>query len=191
MAGETLLELADLLAAGGDNSQGLITPLDYRNMIVSEAYGVAFVVEEDPFTVPITDGVWTAMGPVLPSPDTANNIAFSVDGNNNIVNDYVSAGVTVNDPTFRLNRYEVTFLVMKTGGGTGNYQMRWSQGGNPLGNPSATVTIGTTEEPYTFSRSLLMNVADQTPVVVEIQGVGTNDDLDIQNYAVTVSGALL
>ena len=63
-----LLYYDQAFAANPDNTQGLITPLDQRNNIAVGMKGYGELADVTPVTIPITDGVFIAINPLLTAP---------------------------------------------------------------------------------------------------------------------------
>ena len=123
MAGETLRTVNQMLANWPDNTQGLISPLDGRDMIVSEAVGVGFLLlDNGPVTVPIpAQDVWVQINSLITPIQFAGNF-WQLDGNQAFTESYTAQGITVPPGTERLTTFDVGMLVSKVGGGTNTYE---------------------------------------------------------------------
>lgn len=140
MAGETLLDASQLLAAYPDNTAGLIDALEGRNFIVSSGDDVGFAQEI--FTpvpaslAPTTVLADTLVNSVWVAPTTALRF-WNLDGNNAFVNDY--APIIVNAGTDRLVNYDFAILAVRQPPVTplqfgGNYQIIHSDGAPGAGD---------------------------------------------------------
>ena len=146
MAGETLRTVAQMLAAFPDNTQGLISPLDARDMIVSEAVNVGFLnLDNGPSTIPITvQNEWVSMNANISPTAFASNF-WKVDGNNAFTQSYTDQGITVQSGTFRLTTFAVGGLVSKVGGGTNLYEIALFTNGVQASPPFVFASTATPE----------------------------------------------
>ena len=193
MAGETLLTASQLLASFPDNQAGLIDAVQARDLVVSQAVGVMFV-EDDPADVPYTlqmiDGVPVPFLLNYPgTPVEASNF-YTLDGNGQIIPDYVGIGVNVPAGVTRLHEGSVIINLQKAGGGTAVYQFQGTQGGTFVGDP-LTREIGTTEQVVVFSGTRLYDVSLAEPVDFSITPLGHSDDLIINDFRINLNSVLI
>ena len=123
MAGETLRTVQQMLAAFPDNTQGLISPLDARDMIVSEAVNIGFLdLDNGSYTLPIAvQNEWVSINAnITPTAFAAN--FWKVDGNNAFTQSYTDQGITVQGGTQRLTTFAMGAALSKVGGGTNLYE---------------------------------------------------------------------
>lgn len=193
MAGETLLTIDEMLDSFPTNTQGLITALDSRSMIVSECVNVGYLVEDNApgFTVPITDGVWVPVNPQIISPVFVGNY-WKIDANNAFLPSYVDKGVTVNPNTNRLTGIRFGARVSKVGGGTAMYSFAFFKSGVQIGSTPAEFEIGTSEQGIASSRDLIQDMAlSSEQIDLRVRGEGTGDDLNVLEFTMRATGAPL
>ena len=186
MAGETLLTAADTLAGFPDNTQGLITPLDSRNFVVSAQTSSGFIEEQnDPVTLTMVDGVWVSVLSALLSPDFVG-LYWKLDGNQQFIPAYADEGITVNVGTIRLVRITVIALTSKVAAGAPSaYSARTTLGGVQVG------TVGELERDTTKTASVAIrdftsDISLDDPIDVQIRPDGHSDDLIVQEATVSL-----
>ena len=187
MAGETLLTLAQLLASLPDNVTQLIKPLDHRNQTIALVNDVGFIEDDDSFTVGITDGVFTPINILLPTPDTVGNF-WTSDGNNALIPNFGT--ITINPGHERLLDLNAHLELAKTGGGTANYTFQFFVGGSFVGR-EINVAIGADTESLSVSEEILYDYSVSGPVDLRVRGDGTVDDLNVDDFSLKVMGALI
>lgn len=193
MAGETLKTGSELLDSFPNNQAGLIDAVQARDFVVSAVGGVMFLEEaplDVPYTLPMTDGVPVSFLSSYPGvPEQASNF-YTLDGNGQIIPNYVGLGVNVPAGTIRLHNGSVIISCQKVGGGTAVYQFEGTQGGTFIGDPQVR-TIGTVASVEVFSGARLYDVSLAQPVDLAITPVGHSDDLIINAFRISLESVLI
>lgn len=190
MAGESLLTLAEVLASLPDNNSNLIDPLDHRNEVISLVNDVAFLEEDDPFVIPITDGVFVSINLQLVTPEFLGN-GWSLDGNNAFFTDF--GVVTINPGLERLLSMQCSILLNKQGGGTSDYTFQFHVAGAPVGRVINIAEISTAQQEVTFEETLTFDysIGITDPVTIQVRGDGTGDDLDVDDFSMKLVGVII
>ena len=192
MAGETLLSIAEMLASAEDNTQGLITPLDLRNIIVSNASDIGYLslTQGNPVTVPIDTGVWTSINPLITPSTTAGN-AWKLDANQAFSYSYVDDGIAVNPGTLRLAVFTVEMTAAKIGQGEEQYELALFADGVQEGN-SLGFTLFTDPETFAVAGSAARVLDVSTPAVYDARITSDQpDDVILTSFTMRVNGAAL
>ena len=191
MAGETLLTLADVLASFPDNDQKLITPLDARNMIITEAVNVGYLESDTlPFTIPVVAGTPVSINQSIPTPNFVGNF-WRIDANIAFVENYstYTPPITVNPGTFRISAFRASMNLQKIGTGSDTYQFQWYVDGVPFGN-AGEITIDDNDPFYVaISADALADMSLSQAFDVRVTGVGTGDDLQVNQLLLRATGA--
>lgn len=192
MAGETLLTLSEIIASFPDNTANLITPLQSRDLAISQAVAVGFFEQaaaDEPLLMPMADGVPFDMLAAFTLPDFVGNF-WKLDGNNAFIPSYTDDGITVNPPTNRLVQGSVVMVATKVGGGTGDYIFEGTENGIGTGSPR-TVTLDANPSLLVFGGDRLYDINLANPIGLDVTPSGTSDDITIQNFRVTLTGTLV
>ena len=191
MAGETLRTIAEVLAAFPDNTQRLITPLDARDMIITEAINVGYLESDTtPFTIPIVAGTPVSVNASIPTPNFIGNF-WRIDGNNAFVENYTTytTPIIVNPGTVRICAFRASMQVQKIGTGSDVYEFQWFADGVPFGNPGQ-ITVDDTDPFYIATSSdALVDVSLSQAFDLRVTGIGTGDDLQVNTVLLRASGA--
>lgn len=191
MAGETLRTGAELLAGFPDNTTGLIEAVNSRDFVLSGVAAVGFMEDDGvtglPFTIPITDGVPTDILSLIPAVDFVGNF-WQLDGQQHFIPDY--SGVTIPPGLSRLLQGDVLINVQKTGGGTADYIFSGTEGGVLTGTP-VTRTIGITPTLLAFTGDRIYDVSVGGAISLDVEGSGTNDDLEVLDIRVSLTSTLI
>lgn len=189
MAGETLLNVDEMLASYPDNTQRLITPLAGRNVIVSEALNVGYVTGTAlPITLPITAGVPVDILAALTAPSFIGNF-WRIDGNNHFVENYTPRGITVNPGTLRISSFRAQMQYQKVGTGADTYLFQWYKSGVPIGE-EWSIDIDNTDPFWVFATTDdLTDISLADTFTVQVTGVGTGDDLTLNEATFRATGA--
>jgi len=188
---QTLLYLDEVLAGFPDNISQLILPVNIRDQIVSTMRGVGFLEETTNVTVPITDGVWTAINPLLPAPVHTETL-WTFDGNNAAVSNYAALTDTVVPAGYsKLGAFVSVLELTKSGGGSDNYQVSYTKNGVTFGEPESVEFPEAGVETLTLLHSFIADVSVPDAYGVQIQGVGTSADLELGFFSMQVSDSIL
>lgn len=193
MAGETLREATDLLGLYADNISGDISAVDGRDLIVSMVLSIGFVEDDPldvPYVLPMTDAVPVPFLANYPGAALFAGNFWKLDGNGQIVPSYTDVGVTVPPGLERLNDGSVILNVQKIGGGTADYEFQGTEGGVFTGDPLVR-TISATETILVFSGTRLYDVSVGGPIDFNITPLGHSDDLQVNDFRVALTGAML
>ena len=188
MAGESLLTVAEMLASFPDNTQNLIQPLNQRDMVLSEAVNVGFLRSETPFTIPITDGVYTQINSLMPTPDFTANF-WALDANQAFIESYTTDyGIIVSPDTNRLTGITVRMYCQKAGAQAAAYTAKVF-----LDGVEGTATVPFTLEQgvpeiVTITGDGVLDYSLRQTVDVRIAGDGTADDIDVSTLVIKVEG---
>jgi hypothetical protein len=193
VAGETLRTGQELLASFPDNQAGLIDAVQARDFVISAASGVIFVEDDPldvPFTLPMTAGVPVQF--LLSYPGTALAVSnfYTLDGNGQIIPDYVGLGINVPAGVIRLHVGSVLLNCEKAGGGTAEFEFQGTQGGVFTGEPLSR-EIGTTPQGFGFAGDRLYDVSLAEPVDFSITPIGHSDDLIINDFRIKMESVLI
>ncbi len=192
MAGETLRTVNEMLANWPDNTAGLISALDGRDMIVSEAVNVGYVqLDNGPVTVPIVGpGDYTQINSLI-TPVAAGGNFWAVDGNQALVESYTSQGITVPASVIRLTTFSTGMLVSKPGGGTNTYEFRLYQGGVPASGGGFIKVLSSTPEYVDISGSRLVQVSLGEAFDVRVSCLDGTADLQLDEFLFGAQGVPL
>jgi len=188
MAGESLRTVDQMLAAWVDNTQGLITPLDGRDMIVSEAVNVGYLeLDPGPATVPIVINTYEQVNQwITPSVFTAN--FWKLDGNNAFLHSYVDQGIAVPAGLIRLTTFHVGMVASKVGGGTATYAWSLFVDGVKHGTSGHIVQLTTTPRYVEMGASLLPDYSLSETFDVRVESIDSSDDVVLEEFRFTVQG---
>lgn len=188
MAGETLLSLAEVLASLPDNASQLIAPLSHRNEVIALTNDVGFVEEDASFTIPIVDGVFVSINPLMPSADAVGNF-WVIDGNNALLPDF--GAVTINPGHLRLLDMTAHLELARVGGGPAEgYTFQFFVGGVATGR-EISVELDDNSEALTLSEETLYDYSVSDPVTIRVRGDGTGADLNVFDIDMKVVGILI
>ena len=191
MAGETLRTIAEVLASFPDNSSRLITPLDARDMIVTEAVNVGYLEPMTlPFTIPVVADTPVSINQAMPDFEFVGNF-WRVDGNRAFVENYTTytPPIIVNPGTFRSSAFNLSMNVQKIGTGTDTYRIEWFKNGTPFGNP-LIFDVDDVDPFYVAVRADdLTDISLSDVFDVRVTGVGTGDDLQVNQLQMRATGA--
>ena len=187
MAGETLLTFAEMLAALPDNSAQLIAPVNMRDVVIANANDIAFLSDSDPFTLPITAGVPVSVLGALPTPDLITN-RYVLDGNQQLVADW--GAVTVNPGTTRILRLQAQMWGNKEGTQTDTYEFSITVGGTQAGR-TVNVELGVQPIGIGLTVDVLYDHSLALPIDLTVTGIGTGDDLNIEDFSFAAIGILI
>ena len=192
MATKTFKTITELDAGLPDNTQGLIVAENIRNLLVSVVDGRGHLEATTNVTLPITDGVWTAVNPLLVGA-VKSTTYWEIDGNNyfypnqsNAVNTVVPAG----------HKRDGMFLgvleLEKTGGGADNYSVQYTLNGVGIGSPESVEFAEAGINTLTLIHPQLVDISLPTDLYgMQIQGVGTSDDLDLGYFSMQITDSIL
>jgi hypothetical protein len=179
---ETLRYVSGLLANFPDNSQGLIDAVHMRDFVASFINGRGFIVDETDVTIPITDGVWTAVNPLLVSPEFFPEALWTFDGNNFAIQNYSGIpDIIIPVGYSKLLSLVAWFTVTKAAGGSDNYIAQFTKNGVGIGLPEVVSFAAAGSQTVTIIDSEIVDLSVVDTYGVQIQGDGTNDDL-VMNY---------
>jgi hypothetical protein len=190
---QTLLYLDQALAGIPDNSQQLIVPENIRDFMVSQAQGKGFLEHTDNIALIITDGVWLQINPVLTNPSTAQ-ILWSFDGNNLA---FPSYSIDLTDTTVppgytKLASVVAVLELTKALGGADNYEVSFTKNGATFGQPESVEFSAAGTQTVTILHAFLTDVSITTDTFgVQIQGVGTSDNLTLGYFTQQMSDSML
>lgn len=187
MAGETLLTLAEVLASLPDNNSNLIQPLDHRNEAIALTNDVGFVEEDDAFVIPIIDGTFVSINPLMPTPTTVGNF-WITDGNNALIPSFGT--ITINPGHQRLLDLTCHIEAAKQGGASTSYTFQFFVGASPAGR-EINIDLDPSTEALTLSEEVLYDYSVADPVTIRVRGDGTGDDLDVADMDMKVVGILI
>ena len=189
MAGESLLTLAEVLASLPDNNSNLIQPLDHRNDVIALTNDLGFLEENDPFTIPILDGTFVSINPLLPTPIQVSNF-WALDGTNAQFVDY--GAITINPGHQRLLNLVCSLFVQKVGGGTASYTFQFFVAGAPVSREIDVADIGPFQQ-VAFGEEILFDysLGVAAPVTVRVRGDGTTDGLEVEDFSMKLTGVLI
>ena len=122
---QTLRYVNGLIANFPDNTSGLIKAEHIRDFCVSFVNGRGFLVDETNVTLPIQDGTWTQINPLLISPESTVNTLWVFDGNNFGVSNYGALADTIVPAGYtKLMSITVVLDLDKAAGGSDNYEVQ-------------------------------------------------------------------
>ena len=189
---QTLKYVGELLSQFPDNVSGLIQPEDVRDFVVSVIDGTGTLVDETEINIPILDGVWTSINPLLLSPESTENSLWIFDANNFAVNNYTALPTTVIPSGYsKLLRVVAVLDLFKAGGGSANYQMQVTKNGVGIGL-AETVQFGASGgQTVTLLDSSITDVSVSDVYGIQVQGVGSTDDLTLIYFTQQMSDSIL
>ena len=189
---ETLRYVAGLLANFPDNSQGLIKPVHMRDFVASFINGRGFIVDETGITLPISDGPFTAVNPLLLSPEATTTSTWGFDGNNFGFSQYdlipdliIPAGYS------KLLSLVSVLDVTKSAGGADNYLFQHTKNGAPLGLAESVQFTASGTQTVTLLASTLADLSLTDLYGVQVAGDGTTDDLVLNYFTMTLADSIL
>lgn len=187
MAGETLLTSAETLAGFPDNTQGLITPLDVRNFVVSSQTSLGFMEDAGPFTIPLVDGVWTSILANVPTPAFVG-LFWKLDGSNRFLPAYTDAGIIVNVGSTRFTTMQTFSESAKDAGGAAVlYSSRILLGGTVIG-PVNQVSRDDTPTVAIGARDFLQDIDLLEPIDIQIRPDGHSNGITINDFTIQLEG---
>jgi hypothetical protein len=184
-----------MAASFPDNTQGLITPLANRDMVISEAVNVGFLVETgDTYTIPIAAAdTWYDMQAPITTPVFVSNF-WELDSNNNFVESYTTgnnsfgATVTVNPGTTRLASVSLAIAAYSVGNTSPRpYQLQLRQGGVGVGSVY-DFELSSVPDYLSLSLTVLDDVSLRNTYSWWVQGVAQNADLVVVDGGYRISG---
>ena len=189
----TELQYLDQVLAGyPDNTAGLITPLNVRNHLVSTIVGVGFIDSPTTITIPVLDGVGTIINPLLLDAASTTQTLWTFDGNNLATSNYGAlVGVTIPPGYTKLVRFVAVLSLEKLAGGSDQYQFQFTRNGVGVGLAEDVVFTEAGSQVVTTLHSTLVDLSLVDVFGVQVIGVGTADDLELHNFEMTVSDAVL
>ncbi len=175
-----------------DNQTGLIAAANSRNGFVSVPTGHGYFGTTTEVEVPILDGAWTQVNPLLlggiHDPDTA----WTVDGNNYFVPDYAGlAGVSVPPGYEKRARLIAVIRLRKDASGADEYEGQWTENGVGVGLIEPFGYSGAGWEALTLMSSAKVDVSAGGTYGVQVRGSGTTDSLFVTSMTMSVIDALL
>jgi len=189
---ETLRYVEGLLANFPDNSQGLIKPVNMRDFVASFINGRGFLVDETPVNIPITDGVFTSVNPLLLSPIKSTTGLWIFDGNNLGVQNYNAIPDVIIPAAYQKLLSLVTVLdVSKAAGGADNYLMQHTKNGLPLGLAESVQFTAAGTQTVTLLATDFVDLSLADTFGVAIAGDGTIDDLTLNYFTMNLSDSIL
>ena len=188
---QTLRYLDELLTNYPDNTAGLITPENVRDQLVSTVAGVGFIADTTQVSVPIIDGVPTALNPLLVAPITEPEL-WRFDANNLAVSNYsaltdtaVPAGYT------KILSIVAVVVLQKVAGGSDVYDMQFTRSGAPIGVAETIVYAAAGTETITIVNRGLADISTADTYGLTVTGIGTNDNLELHSFEMNLTDAIL
>ena len=189
---QTLKYVGELLSQFPDNVSGLIQPEDVRDFVVSVIDGTGTLVDETEINIPILDGVWTSINPLLLSPESTANSLWVFDANNFAVNNYTALPTTVIPSGYsKLLRVVAVLDLFKAGGGADNYQMQVTKNGVGIGLAETVQFEASGGQTVTLLDSSITDVSVSDVYGIQVQGVGSTDDLTLIYFTQQMSDSIL
>ncbi len=181
----------ELLSAYADNTSGLIDAVQGRDLIVSYAPGRGIVVDETNVSLPIVNGSYLAINPLLVSPVAAVSL-WRFDGNWFVIPDHASVvGVTVPAGYNRLAVFSATLALNKGTGGSDAYLVTFTRNGVPVGLAENVTFPAAGDQSVALRYAASVDVSLGTDTFgVSIQGNGTGDDLTMEYFSMAVEDAI-
>jgi hypothetical protein len=187
----TLRYVTELLAEFPDNVSSLIVPVNVRDFIISYVKGIGFIEDTTSFNIPITDGVPTAVNPLLTAPISTTEL-WGVDGNSFLHSNYSVLGDTVPAGYTKLANFVSVLALTKSGGGADNYFVSFTKNGVQIGLDEDLQYTASGSQVITVLLSQLVAVDVESDVYgIEITGNGTTDDLTCTYFSMQVSDNVL
>ena len=189
---QTLRYYDELIAGLPDNSAGLIAAVNIRDMLVSTIGGRGLIENTDNFTIPITSAVWTSINPLLPVPAHTETF-WNFDGNNLAFSNYTASVDTIVPAGYtKFVQFMAVVELTKNSGGADVYEVQFSKNAVGIGEPESVEFTEAGVNTVTLLHPLLADVSVPTDVYgVQIQGVGTSDDLECGYFSMQISDSLL
>ena len=190
---QTLLYLDQVIAGFPDNASKLIEPVNVRDFAVSILVGVGFLEETENTAVPISDGVWTLINPLLPSPIVSEQTLWQFDANHLIHSQYsILVNTVVPSGYTKLCSLVAVLELSKSAAGADNYQVSYTKNGATFGEGESIEYDAAGTQTLTLLHSFQADISIETDVYgVQIQGVGTNDDLVLGYFTMQVRDSVL
>lgn len=188
---DTLKYIDEALAGVPDNTSGLVTPQDVRELALSGIADGASLYEYDPFTIPFVGlGVPVDIPLLLPSLVSLVSIGWLVDVNGHLVPDWPASIIVPVGHTRALTLSSI-IVATKQGGGTGDYAFRFTKDGTPLAGPGEVITLTTVAESMIHAQLDLNVISDAAVYSITAEGIDSTDDLDITEFQLRVEGGAL
>jgi hypothetical protein len=189
---QTLRYVEGLLANFPDNSQGLIDAVQMRDFVVSFINGRGFLVEDTDTALPILDGAWTSINPLLASPEVTTESLWVFDGNNFAFNAYASIPDTVIPVGYsKLLQIVAVLDLTKAAGGADNYEGQITRNGVGIGLAETITFPAAGGQTVTLLDASIATLDVTDTYGCQIQGVGTTDDLVLEYFTMQVSDSIL
>ena len=189
---QTFRSLTELEASFPDNTTGIISAESIRDLVISIVEGKGLLEATTNITLPITDGAWTLINPLLQGVVSTSTF-WGIDGNNflfpnqsNAANTIVPAGHK------RLAQFLSILELEKTGGGADNYAVQFTLNGVGIGEPESVEFPEAGIQTVTLLHPSIVDISIPTDLYgVQIEGVGTAEDLTLGYFSMTVSDSIL
>ena len=187
------LKYADeIQSAFGDNTQGLISPSDSRDAFDSMLSGHGFLSTNTETTIPILDGTWTQINPLLVDVTTAPEQLWSIDGNNLFVPVYsTQPQMTVPEGYQKLCSFVSVISLRKDLSGSDDYLAQWVEDGVGVGLAESISFSAAGEQVETMLYSSSVLIGEAHTFGMQIMGVGTTDELHITYMSQQVTDSIL
>ena len=186
MAGETLRTGAELLALFPDNTAGLIDAVQSRDLIVSTAVALGFLEDTVPsFSVSVIDGSPVSINALVTPTGGGALLFWALDGNQAFLADY--GAIVVPPGLERLVAINTTMVLRKQGGASASYSFQYFEAGVPIGVPETIDLDSTDDESMAVLEELVYDVDVGAPLDLRVTGVGTGDDIDVNDFRQTVT----
>ena len=190
--GQTLRYVNGLIANFPDNTSGLIKAEHIRDFCVSFVNGRGFLVDETNVTIPIQDGTWTQINPLLISPESTVNTLWVFDGNNFGVSNYNAFSDTIVPAGYtKLMSIIVVLDLDKAAGGADNYDVQVTKNNVGIGLAETIEYDASGSQTVTVLASIGADVSLSDTYGVQIRGVGTDDDLTLRYLSYSLSDSIL
>ena len=127
---QTLRYFNDVLALLADNTGGNISAVDVRDSLASLFQGGGLVSSDTPIVLPMTNGAWTAINPLLVAPYLGAGLWRADD---NLTPDYAQLPDTVVPAGFQKAAWLVQMHLVKATSGTDSYVASLTRNGVNMG----------------------------------------------------------
>lgn len=183
---QTLRYFNDVLALLADNTGGNISAVDVRDSLASLFQGGGLVSSDTPIVLPMTNGAWTAINPLLVAPYVGAGL-WRADGNNNLTPDYAQLPDTVVPAGFqKAASWLVQMHLVKATSGTDSYVASLTRNGVNMGQ-AVPIYFDTSEAQSVDISWLSVEALDDGAAYgVSLYADGTDDDVTLDYFTMTV-----
>jgi hypothetical protein len=186
----TLRYLDEILANLPDNTAKLITPENVRDGFASVKVGLGYMYSTTEVTVAIDPDVWVALNPLLVNVTVADEL-WTFDANNYAKSDYTTlSNVIVPAGYSKVLSIRTLVNLDKAGGGSDPYEFQYTKNGVGIGQVEPVIFRGTPQL-ETFMIDTLADISTADTYGLQVRGVGTGDDFDMQAFSMQLFDSYL